>query len=178
MLSLIQQRIKSEWSYSRWYLKWCGRYEKKRCFRQLSFFWLFRQTYSHNGRFNLPQHMFRDFPSEIVIFPTWSRILDRIIRSNGPPDRADVLRDCDSFLERGTRACSRRICSREETFNSWNPGAVMRSVLSADETTVTRLGKVIPKVPAVSLKRASLFGALLPRKNDSRLFGRRRLREE
>jgi len=32
----------------------------------------------------------------------------------------------------------------------------MRSVLSADETTVTRLGKVIPKVPAVSLKRASL----------------------
>lgn len=29
----------------------------------------------------------------------------------------------------------------------------MRGVLSADETTVTRLGKVIPKVPALSLKR-------------------------
>jgi len=76
---------------------------------------LFRQTYFCNGHL-IYRRMFREFPPGIVIFPT--RILDRIIRSNGPLDRADVLRDCDSFLERGTRGYSRRICSREETFNS------------------------------------------------------------
>lgn len=49
----------------------------------------------------------------------------------------------------------------------------MRSVLSADETTVTRLGKVIPKVLALSLKRRRA-----PEKKQLKSLGWRRLRAE